>query len=900
MRRFWIAVVLGVAVAATSAPKGAAGAADGADEDLLRGTREAFARAEGELAVAAEPVARVRLLLAAGRPDEAASLVPSLSKAGSALAWRVFEAVHDTDALARLAETAAREEGHPADRALLYRWAFLRDDLPRVRELTERYSGVAPVDDLAAGRLALALLDREGAESAFQAALASARNGSERGEALGGLSRTAFKRRDWEGALSFSREALAETPLDADRLTELSDTLIRLGRTDEAIAAVELAVRIAPYHERAHYFLGNGYARKNYTQLYAAYPKVFARGGALSSLKLADLVGSNGFREKAKGAYLALAASSPNLADVQVRLGSLAFEAGDMDAAKARFLWALELCPEYGRAHNGLAKVLEARRLAIDVHHDAYEAAFAAAPMPEIPRIDQFVVNWNSLSARHQKRVALSVEPWKRYLPVLIESGCTYYIKPLHELLSETPGQETLRDQRISYDSRLWDDVRGCGGYHTVTGVEDVERTVFGRYNTVLHELSHQVHAVLTRDRKESIQELYRAAKARDAAGDDAFLSRYAGSSVWEYLAEGANALETPIRDRFDTKEIVKERLEALDPKLESLVRELMERADIESTYAVAFANRGDDRLERGEPLEAVRSYRQALRRAPGEETALAAMIHALVIADSTDAALDRALDAALLAPQGGELAVRRAEALWFGGYGLATAVDALASARAGVRESERYLVDLSLGDLYLVQGDATRSLAAYARVLDYQADNPEALWGTAAAEARAGNREAAWKRYDEAVRRRTGVVDLRAAYAFDLLRAGEAERAEAQIAAARLLDDTDPVVTALRGWARLGGGDASGARDLARRALEAGPWCDLARVVAARAALAMGEAEEAAAMLSPLHARIAAESPPDYVYDTRRAGYRRVHDLPASLRDLVAETPLPEGTNGN
>jgi hypothetical protein len=35
-------------------------------------------------------------------------------------------------------------------------------------------------------------------------------------------------------------------------------------------------------------------------------------------------------------------------------------------------------------------------------------------------------------------------------------------------LLSETPGLATLRDTRINYDSRLWDDVRGAGGYNTV------------------------------------------------------------------------------------------------------------------------------------------------------------------------------------------------------------------------------------------------------------------------------------------------------------------------------------------------------------------------------------------------------------------------------------------------
>ena len=33
--------------------------------------------------------------------------------------------------------------------------------------------------------------------------------------------------------------------------------------------------------------------------------------------------------------------------------------------------------------------------------------------------------------------------------------------------------------------------MRGAGGFNTVTGIEDVERTIFDRYNTVLHELTH-------------------------------------------------------------------------------------------------------------------------------------------------------------------------------------------------------------------------------------------------------------------------------------------------------------------------------------------------------------------------------------------------------------------------
>src|SRR4029077_7936367 len=96
---------------------------------------------------------------------------------------------------------------------------------------------------------------------------------------------------------------------------------------------------------------------------------------------------------------------------------------------------ALQTCSEYGRAHAVLAKALEAQRFAVDVHRAGYEARFRAAAMPDVPGIEKFVANWNSLSPRHQKRVALSVAPWRAFIPVLVEGGATFYIKPVHLLL---------------------------------------------------------------------------------------------------------------------------------------------------------------------------------------------------------------------------------------------------------------------------------------------------------------------------------------------------------------------------------------------------------------------------------------------------------------------------------
>jgi tetratricopeptide (TPR) repeat protein len=444
-----------------------------------------------------------------------------------------------------------------------------------------------------------------------------------------------------------------------------------------------------------------------------------------------------------------------------------------------------------------------------------------------------------------------------------MEGGLTYYIKPLHELLSETPGQELLRDQRINYDSRLWDDVRGCGGYHTVTGVEDVERTILARYNTVLHELTHQVHGVLPAGRQREIQELYRRTKERDDAAGQAFLSRYAGGSVWEYFAEGANALYSPRRDGYDTREVVRERLQDKDPALRDLVAGLMEWDHVDSCYAPAYVGRGDEELQRGRPAKAVESYELALSRSPREEAAAAALLYARGGAGRAGAAGRGAGGAGAPARARARLLVQHAEALWFGGKGLPAAVSLLEEGRPQVREADRYQVDAALGRYRWILGDAPGARAAYEAVLAYQADNPEGLWGLAAAAALGGDWETARARYEEAVRLRTGVVDLRVDYARDLLRAGDVAGARAQVEEALLLDAGDPSALALRGWVELVEGKLEAAARSVEEAVEAGPWCDMAWIVRAKVEAARGRAEASREALSAFRERVARAAAP-------------------------------------
>lgn len=812
------------------------------------------------------------------------------SAAGAADLKSLLERQDFTAARPMAEALLARTDPTPGERELIYLWLLQRDDPAEIDRRSR--AGHEAVDLLAAGGLAYNMLMFDRADSCYGAALAlaSKENGHPewRAAALKGQGLVLYRRRDYDGALARQSEALSERP-SPDILLALGETLIRLGRTDEAISAAEWAVRLNPYHEMGHYYLGNGYARRNYTELYNAYPGAFADGATRVQLVAADSLLFHGQRAAARSAYLDIQTAHPGYAEPYIRRASLAFEDGDYTGARDLCFAALRICPEFGRAHAVLAKALEFQRFEIDVHRADYEARFAATPMPEVPGIERYVINWAALSPRDQKRVALSVAPWKTYLPVLLEGGSTHFIKPLYMLLSETPNMTSLRDQRINYDSRLWDDVRGSGGYNTVTGIEDVQRTIFDRYNTVLHELTHQVHGVMTADQSREIQEHYRRAKERDDVTKNGFLSRYAGGSVWEYFAEGANALESPKRDAWDPREVVRERLAALDPDLMALVQRSFARTDVKASYPIAYVNAGNDQLEKGQVDAALVFIEKALQRAPGEETALTAHIEALSLKGDRIRAADEAEQALGLYRESGVVRTTAASALWHAGQGLASATALLVAGRRSIRPEDRWMVDQAIGGNYWTLGDADRSLAAWDSVLAYQSDNPEGLWGRAATLALAQRWDESFAEYDRAVRLRTGVVELRCDYARDLLRAGRLDAAQSQLDAAKLLEPENPPAEALRGWLALLRGDTAAALRHADQAEVWGSWCDLALIVRAKALKAtdIGAAKKT---LEPLLQRIERSTPPEYTYLPGRSTWISIHELPAVERMLIGE----------
>lgn len=752
----------------------------------------------------------------------------------------------DLDALLRVAKPDASE------REVIYRWLFARDDGASVDRRTRAVLQDAQadaVDLLAAGRLALERRDFERARVSFERALERATRPVERAHALRGLGQRHYQLREFDASLQKLEQSVA-AEATADGLAALAETLVRLGRTDDAINAAERAIALNRFHEQAHYLLGNGYAKENYSQLTA---------------RLGD-----GF--------------TPLMAEV--RRASDAFDRGDFDAALAISLAVLERCPQLGRAHAIAAKALESQRLRVDVHRADYERRFKAQPMPVVPGIETYVTNWRDLSPRHQKRVALSVAPWKAFIPVLVEGGARHYIKPMWMRLSETPQAQTLKDARIEYDSRLWDDVRGMGGHYTVTGIEDVERSIFDRYNTVLHELTHQVHGVLTADQQRSIEALYQQAKARDAKTQNAFLSRYAGGSVWEYFAEGANAEASPRRDAYDGREIVRERLAEIDPALRTAVQGFYAQRDTRPSLPIALVNAGQQLLEDGKLSQAKAMFERAIKLAPKDETVLLAQIRIRAL---EGAAVDDLAETALAAhPGSGALRVAIADAYWHAGQPLKDVVKWLVAEVDKVQGEDRARVQLALGDHLRRLARIDDAIAAYDAVLAYQRDMPEALWGRAATLALTSKWKVAIADYEAALRLRTGLVPLRRDYALDLLRSRRNEAARAQIKEILLLDPTDPETLALKGWLAMVDGDDEAALRDTQEALRLGPWSDIARIVQAAVLRKLGRSEEAAALVAPVKERIAKMTPPQYIYRPEKSGWFSVHQVPAVERFVM------------
>jgi hypothetical protein len=74
-----------------------------------------------------------------------------------------------------------------------------------------------------------------------------------------------------------------------------------------------------------------------------------------------------------------------------------------------------------------MAKSIEGLKRQNAVYYERDNSEFVNADMPKIDQIEKYILNWNSLSDRIQKRVAISVEPWKNPDRIITSSHCILF-----------------------------------------------------------------------------------------------------------------------------------------------------------------------------------------------------------------------------------------------------------------------------------------------------------------------------------------------------------------------------------------------------------------------------------------------------------------------------------------
>jgi tetratricopeptide (TPR) repeat protein len=150
--------------------------------------------------------------------------------------------------------------------------------------------------------------------------------------ALVGLGALAAARHDFAGALRLGRRALAVDAYSSPAYGVVGDALVELGRYDEAYRAIQRMVDLAPGT--------SSYARASYTWE--------LRGDLIRARQALELA-------------LEVAPSDDDAGFALYYLGELAWNAGDLATAQARYDEGLRRAPDYLPLREGRAKVLVAR-----------------------------------------------------------------------------------------------------------------------------------------------------------------------------------------------------------------------------------------------------------------------------------------------------------------------------------------------------------------------------------------------------------------------------------------------------------------------------------------------------------------------------------------------------------
>ncbi|MYA13068.1 MAG: tetratricopeptide repeat protein [Gemmatimonadetes bacterium] len=347
-------------------------------------------------------------------------------------------------------------------------------------------------------------------------------------------------------------------------------------RNDSAIVKAyhhaHFAIDLDPYAQGAHSYLGNGGSLLGYDSVPADPAEFDGRIGELLAEGDEHLLARR--YEEAMGPFREVLAADPGNVVAFMGIGTAHYQLGDYEAALEWFERILADHPGYGLAHYGVAMALGRMRDRVIVGLDEMREVFARRDAPEPEGLREVFPDYERLDEELQKIVRLSVEPFSNFMPVLAARGATFHLLPFHKLLWQSPRKEHTKGS-YTFDLRLWDDVKGQGGFHAVGGEEWVRGVRYQRWNVITHEFTHQVHQMLPEDLREEISRLYAVAKRERRT-----LDYYADFNEMEYFAQAAEAFISEVKfiDQRVTSGHTRALLAEKDPALFEFLSRLNER----------------------------------------------------------------------------------------------------------------------------------------------------------------------------------------------------------------------------------------------------------------------------------------------------------------------------------
>ncbi|MEZ5966004.1 MAG: tetratricopeptide repeat protein [Planctomycetota bacterium] len=308
--------------------------------------------------------------------------------------------------------------------------------------------------------------------------------------------RARLRARDFDGAL-----ARAEAALKAERARESSElwaayasALFRQQRNDEAAAAYRHVLALDPLSVEAHIRLGSG-----------------------------------------------LTAPCEAAVSDDLRGAVTLARSGHVAAAATAFGRVLDAEEGHPIAHRLLGETLLNQRYHLSMPATATEFVHLRQAWPE-PEFDERVVprfmpGFAHLTGSRRGAARRALALFHSRLPRLVAMGGRHDLLDELERTTDDEGRASLRGRR-TFDGRVWDDVRGMGGLRAATGIESLDDAAQFGFDTLAHELAHQVHLyTFTPVQRLRLRELYRAAQRRGA-----FLDFYAASNEAEYFGQGVEA----------------------------------------------------------------------------------------------------------------------------------------------------------------------------------------------------------------------------------------------------------------------------------------------------------------------------------------------------------------------